>query len=201
MIEGDQMNRIELDDLLRKRTLLEEAFLNFSSNKDMQAHAWSSGELLLDENSIRKFPFIDQQFIVDYITDPKKTFDNKTIVQPGEGIIFSCHPRFNSMPEHRHSYIELSYVYSGECHQIVNDKQITMGKGEVCILDTNVLHSIEPAGEDDIIVNCLMSKSHLDNILMGRLSGNDLLSSFFIRAIYQIREIGKNCSSNGRCSL
>lgn len=185
MIEGVYMNRIELDDFLRSHTLLEDTFVKYLYNTDIQTNACSANELFLDENCLKKYPFLNKHWIVDNILNPEKSFDEKTIVHPGEGITFSCHPRFRSMPEHRHNYIELSYVYSGECHQIVNGKQITMSKGEVSLLDTNVLHSIEPAGEDDIIVNCLMNKSHLDNILMGRLSGNDLLSSFFIRAIYQ----------------
>ena len=137
-----------------------------------------------DKNLMRKFPLINDDNLEDFLINPKKQFETKTIPHPKNGIIFTCHPRFGEIIEHHHDYIEMVYVYSGKCNQVVNGTNIAMNKGDVCILDTNVLHSIEPASENDIIVNCLMSKKHLDNILIDRLSGNDLLSSFFIRALY-----------------
>ncbi|MCM8710731.1 AraC family transcriptional regulator [Clostridium sp. SYSU_GA19001] len=179
------MNRIELNKFLRKHTLLEDTCLELSSNKNIMPKVLPEMDFFLDEDSTKKFPFINKGWDVDFIINPEKSFKNKTAIHPKEGIIFACHPRFSSVTEHHHNYIEMTYVYSGKCHQIINGKHITLNKGEVCILDTNVLHSIIPADENDIIINCMMSKNYLDNILLSRLSGNDLLSSFFIRAIYQ----------------
>lgn len=63
-----------------------------------------------------------------------------------------------------------------------------MQKGEMCILDTRALHTIEKAGENDIIINCLMRKSFFDAAFLGRLSGNDVFSQFFIKTIYQSKD-------------
>jgi len=114
--------------------------------------------------------------------------DEHTSMPPGENIFFSTHERFSSVTTHRHSFIELIYVYSGSCQQIINDTDITMHAGEVCILDTNVKHSIATQEEDDIVINCLMRKSYFDVSFLSRLSGNDLLSSFFVHAIFQSKD-------------
>lgn len=178
------MNSLELDHFLREHTFFEKFLLTCKANnkKDIQSFIKNN---LFDENIIKKFPVMNRNTLENFLMNPKKQFETKTLPHPNDGIIFTCHPRFGEALEHHHDYIEMIYVYSGECHQIVNDTNIDMKKGDVCILDTNVLHSITPASEKDIIINCLMSKKHLDNILIDRLSGNDLLSSFFIHALYK----------------
>lgn len=117
--------------------------------------------------------------------------DENILMDPSERITFTVHPCFMAVAEHYHSFIELIYVYSGECQQRINGKDITMKQGEVCILDTNVTHSIHDAGEDDIIVNCLMKKSYFDTAFLSRLSGNDVLSSFFVQSVYQSKEFNE----------
>lgn len=180
------MNSFELNSFLHKHTFFEE-FLLFNKNNNainIEAIKTFIENNPFNKNLIQKFPLLNEKNLEEFLIDPKKQFATKTIPHPRDGIIFTCHPRFGEALEHHHDYIEMVYVYSGECHQRINDNDILMKKGDMCILDTNVLHSIEPASEDDIIINCLMSKKHLDNILIERLSGNDLLSSFFIRALY-----------------
>jgi len=117
-----------------------------------------------------------------------RTYDEDIFMEPNQNITFTMHPCYIPTPEHQHSFIEMIYVFAGECRQIINGKEITMQKGEICILDTNVSHSIHEASEDDLIVNCLMKKSYFDATFLGRLSGNDILSSFFIQSIYQSKD-------------
>ncbi|TDF90589.1 AraC family transcriptional regulator [Paenibacillus piri] len=58
-------------------------------------------------------------------------------------------------------------------------------------MDTNVAHSIEATGENDIIINCLMRRSYYDSHLIHRLAGNNLLSEFFVNAVYKSQEQSK----------
>ncbi|MFC4301888.1 AraC family transcriptional regulator [Cohnella boryungensis] len=113
------------------------------------------------------------------------TFDDAMFIPPGQDITFSVHTRFKPVASHRHSFIELIYIYSGECRQTINNKSVSMKKGELCILDTNTFHSIEDTGKDDIIINCLMRKSYFDWAFLSRLSGNDIFSGFLTHAIYE----------------
>lgn len=172
------MNSFELDTYLHEYTFFEKFLLICKNNNPNNKQTIKSfiQNTLVDKNEMKKFPIIDDENLEYFLWNAKKQFESKLIPHPRDGIIFTCHPRFGEALEHNHNYIEMVYVYSGECHQRIKGKDIVMKKGDVCILDTNVLHSIEPASEDDIIINCLMSKKHLDDILIDHLSGNDLIS-------------------------
>lgn len=121
----------------------------------------------------------------EYLKLHSDTFVDDVFIPPGQDITFSVHTRFKPVASHRHSFIELIYIYSGECHQTINNQRVSMKKGELCILDTNTFHSIEDTGKDDIIINCLMRKSYFDWAFLSRLSGNDIFSSFLTHAIYE----------------
>ncbi len=105
--------------------------------------------------------------------------------KPDQNVVFLKHPRFIKFTEHRHSFIEMNYVYSGTCTQYINGKEVILKEGDLCLLDTNVMHGIESASENDIIINIMIRTSYFDSALLQRLSGNDLLTDFFVNAIYQ----------------
>jgi AraC-like DNA-binding protein/mannose-6-phosphate isomerase-like protein (cupin superfamily) len=106
-------------------------------------------------------------------------------IAPNEKITFSRHPRFIEFPAHRHNFIELIFVYSGNITQIINGKQMVLNEGDVCILDTNVVHAFEAVGENDLIINVLMRKNYFNSALLSRLSNNSIMSDFLINAIYK----------------
>ncbi|WP_462409527.1 AraC family transcriptional regulator [Neobacillus sp. Marseille-QA0830] len=108
--------------------------------------------------------------------------------KPGENVVFLKHPRFIKFTEHRHSFIEMNYVYSGTCTQHINGKEVILKEGDLCLLDTNVTHGIESASENDIIINIMIRTGYFDSALLQRLSGNDLLTDFFVNAIYQQKQ-------------
>lgn len=177
------MIKAKLDGFLQDLLETEEIFLKLSG---INAGSLETADLSkFDKNKLEKLPAT----VKDMAEALKKAeqwnlVDEKLFMPAGENISFNLQPRYMNIPEHRHSFIELVYVYSGQCRQIVNDAHITLHEGEICILDTNVRHTIEKISRDDIIVNCLMRKSYFDTAFLSRLAGNDVLSSFFIRAIY-----------------
>lgn len=153
-----------------------------ASELDSFLRQYSEIELLLaaceteaDKEAVKK----------EYIRNHDGTLDEAMFIPPGQDISFAVHTRFDPVGSHRHSFIELIYIYSGECRQTINNRSVSMKKGELCILDTNTYHSIENTGEDDIIINCLMRKSYFDTAFLSRLSGNDIFSSFLTHAIYE----------------
>ncbi|GFP74528.1 AraC family transcriptional regulator [Clostridium fungisolvens] len=179
------MNSSELDSFLREYTFYERFLLSKINPKDINSLQNFIKNNYFDEKVMKKFDLFDSSSIEDALINSQKPFNNRTISNLTDDITFVCHPRFAETPEHHHNYVEMIYVYSGEFHQTVNGNKIEMKKGEFCLLDTNVVHSIAQTSENDIIINCIMSKKYLDDILINRLSGNDLISSFFIHAIYQ----------------
>lgn len=94
------------------------------------------------------------------------------------------HSRFNFIAEHKHSYIEINYIYSGQMKEIVNGQEIILEAGDVMILDTNVKHQFFAAGEKDIMVSFLISQDFLKKNILQFESGN-YLSDFFLKSIFE----------------
>lgn len=91
--------------------------------------------------------------------------------------------RFNPVPEHIHSYLEINYVYSGQCPQRINQTPITLQKNQVLLIDTNCPHSIESLGENDVMISILIEKSFLHDHMFSQFSKDSILSRFFIHVM------------------
>lgn len=179
------MNEIELDSFLRKHTRFEEYYLEFPGSNKFGLNI--DDQIAFYEKDFNKF-YMKSEYANEYLENLSNQLIDDFIIPNDKNISFLIHPRFSVTSRHRHSYIELIYVYSGQCRQIINNKQVLMQEGDICILNTNVYHSIDMTQENDIIVNCLMKKSYLDLSFLSRLSSNDILSSFFIHSIYQLKD-------------
>ena len=71
------------------------------------------------------------------------------------------HVRFVPVPMHSHNYVELFYMYSGSVRQTIQGKEILLTEGQIGLIDTGVSHSIGDTGENDIMINILMTKDFL----------------------------------------
>lgn len=91
--------------------------------------------------------------------------------------------RFNPVPEHIHSHIEINYVYSGVCPQVIDGTPVTLKKDQVLLIDTNCPHSIPALGENDIMVSLIIEKEYLRDHIFSQFSKDSILSRFFINAI------------------
>jgi len=47
--------------------------------------------------------------------------------------------------------------------QTINGKEVILKEGDLCLLDTNVIHSIDQAGENDIVINIMVRTSYFDS--------------------------------------
>ncbi|WP_248561915.1 AraC family ligand binding domain-containing protein [Niallia sp. NCCP-28] len=83
---------------------------------------------------------------------------------------------------HKHDYLEISYAYFGSFTQVINGQIVEMKEGDLTILDTDVIHTINKVGEETIIINILLRKNYF---ILSRLTENDLISEFVIDAIYK----------------
>lgn len=91
--------------------------------------------------------------------------------------------RFQACPAHIHDWIEINYMYSGQCHQIINGTSYVLGKGQVALIDTDTPHSTTALEMDDIMISLVISKEYLNSNFFNRLSQDSILSRFFINAI------------------
>jgi len=106
------------------------------------------------------------------------------IMKPHEKISFQKHPRFVSVFEHKHDFLELTYTMKGAATQIINGKRVHMQQGDITLLDTNVIHTIEPIPMDSLVINILMKEDYFNEQLLTRLSENQVISEFITSAIY-----------------
>ncbi|WP_059102628.1 AraC family transcriptional regulator [Shouchella shacheensis] len=95
------------------------------------------------------------------------------------------HIRYSIVPKHVHSYIELIYVYRGQCQQIIKDELITLHEGDFCILDTRVPHKVLQTTEEDLIINVLLRESYFTYAFMNRLNKQGVISQFLVSIMYE----------------
>ena len=94
--------------------------------------------------------------------------------------------RYTTIPMHFHKDMEMNYIYSGSCEFIINNKKVTLNKGELAILDSDVHHSaINIKNENDIVINFVYRKSYFTNRFLSRLSNKGIVTNFILDAISQ----------------
>ena len=98
------------------------------------------------------------------------------------------HDRYFIPSVHIHTYIEMTYVYSGSTTAVINGEKRTLKKGDICILDPNTPHTILETGDDDILINFLMSKEYFSATMLNRLSNNNLIFNFLLDSISQTQK-------------
>lgn len=90
--------------------------------------------------------------------------------------------RFTKIPLHSHGFIELIYIYQGKMHQKINEESLTLGKGEILLINQFARHEIEAAGQNDIIINFII-KTEFFGRLMSLFDENNIISRFILSAI------------------
>ena len=58
----------------------------------------------------------------------------------------------------------------------------------MCIFDTQAVHSIEPGGENDILVNILMSREFFDSAFLSRMPRQGIVSEFLAESVTKSRK-------------
>jgi len=181
------MNQL-LDYKLRQHSSAEKLSLKEISEDEFE-------KLLKDPNarSDEFLRFVDSNFLARVISLNKENKEFNLIydddfMTDDEDICFYVNPRFLQSPLHKHAYIEMIYMYSGSCKQIINNRPITFYEGDLCIFDCNTYHIVETCGENDIMINCLMKKDYFDAKFMCQISSENPLTNFLIHAIYEKKD-------------
>jgi YesN/AraC family two-component response regulator len=154
------MNHQQLDQYLRKLDDIEKIQIITHEN----VNDYDGNELIVESDS--SIPRLQEKYFFD------------------KGPIYiSKHHRFAEMPLHMHTFIEMNYVYSGECQQILNGKKVKLTQGQICLLDKDVPHTLPALGENDILVNIIMKKETFSTAFLGQLSNKGIVSSFLVDAV------------------
>ena len=98
------------------------------------------------------------------------------------------HPAHRNTPLHQHDFFELIYIHEGDCINIIDDKEIFLKKGDLCLLNTHAVHTIRcKHPENTIIFNLLVGQSVLESAHFKLLSYNDFVANFFLTSLQKKR--------------
>ncbi len=97
-----------------------------------------------------------------------------------EKILIFPSVRYGKITKHNHPYIEMIYVYSGFLKLTINNQDVILDEGDICIIDSNINHFYESLGEEDMIINILIKKSFFDINFLSLLYNNKLFSNFLV---------------------
>lgn len=117
-----------------------------------------------------------------YTSDAMDTIDCAHIPHGDWTVSVVRHPRFESIPRHRHNFIEAMYVCSGSITHIINDRRVTLEPGDILILNQYTHHAVERAEENDIAVNIVIHPRFFDDIYE-KSGRRTTLSDFIVELI------------------
>lgn len=157
----------ELDEKLRQLNDIEKELLNLYKSSDNKFNS----EKLKDYFSSK---LINGHWVIN----------SEKLMRPSEAIAIHRHDRFTKFEKHKHDFLEMTFVYSGSIRQNIEGKELEIKKGEIILLDMNVEHSIQEAGEEDIAINVLIKKEFFDWMFLSQIAYNDLISNFVVKALY-----------------
>lgn len=131
-------------------------------------------------NNLNNKNIIDKSI---YISEKSNVIDCNKIFADNDQLSVRRHTRFMEYPKHRHNYIELMYVYSGEMRHIIEDKEVVIEKGELLLLNQNIEHSIKYASENDIIFNFIIRPEFLE-FLASMMDEDNEIFRFIFNVLY-----------------
>lgn len=97
-------------------------------------------------------------------------------------IFLHRHPRYTSVPMHKHQFYEIVYVYQGRCTQMLkclNDAQCRhMEEGDFLFIPAGQEHSLT-VDSDSIVINIGVRTSTFVDTFLCNIPENSILGSFF----------------------
>lgn len=127
-----------------------------------------------EEKRILSGDELDKKF---YTAENDFVINDKRITKGARNITMRTHPRYTAFPPHRHTFAEMMLVFSGKITHIIDEKEITLSKGDILLLNKHTTHEIDVTDTEDLGMNIIISDKFAD-LLSPRLDGT-LFSDFF----------------------
>ena len=119
-----------------------------------------------------------------YAGESLDEIDREKLLRRGRLITVRKHSRFVEFPEHRHNYVEIMYVVQGSITHRIGDKELTLNKGDVLMLNQYVAHSIKRAGYEDIGIN-FIALPEFFSVPLSMLQEKNVLAEFIVGVFQQ----------------
>mgnify|MGYP002772573348 FL=1 len=112
-----------------------------------------------------------------YVKEKIEEIDRELLLRRGQLITVRPHSRFVDFPEHRHNYVEIMYVAQGSITHCIEGKELVLHKGDVLMLNQQVVHSIKKADYQDIGINFIALPEFFE-IPLSMLGEENVLARF-----------------------
>ena len=91
-----------------------------------------------------------------YMQGMDNTVNSRKLLSLGKLITLRPHTRFIDFPPHRHDYVEMVYMCSGETMHLIDGKNILLRQGELLMLSQSASHQVMRSGMGDVAVNFII---------------------------------------------
>jgi len=91
-----------------------------------------------------------------YMQGQGTTINSRKLLAAGKLITVRPHTRFIPFPKHRHDYVEVVYMCSGESGHIVNGREVLLRQGELLFLSQSATHEVRMTRAEDVAVNFIV---------------------------------------------
>jgi AraC family transcriptional regulator, melibiose operon regulatory protein len=92
------------------------------------------------------------------------------------------------IPFHMHHYIELTYVYRGQCTVSLLNEQIVMHEGDIMLIDKQTPHTVSQTSTDDIIIDVKLKRDYLSASLSSRSASTNTTTQFLLHSLIDRRQ-------------
>lgn len=87
---------------------------------------------------------------------------------------------------HSHNFIEIAYVSAGKGIHIIGDKEYTVTKGDLFIINYDVPHEFRSTPESKIVIsNCIFRPQFIDKSLMRSRCFTDICHIFLFNSLFE----------------
>lgn len=112
--------------------------------------------------------------------------DSKMFLEQGKLVTVRHHSRFVDFPLHRHNYIEMVYVCTGEITHYIDGKTLVTKPGDMLLMNQYIEHSVKMAGVDDLGINFIALPEFFD-IPLQMMKKHNVIADFLIGALRHSR--------------
>jgi len=100
-------------------------------------------------------------------------------------LFLSFHPEDSNANRHCHEFFELLYVCRGEPVGVIDDQEVRLVEGSLCIMNPNAIHYFKKYREaTDLVLNIVLPKDIFQKTIFRVMFTDPVLNAFFLR--YQL---------------
>lgn len=104
---------------------------------------------------------------------------------PTGDIAIVLHSYLGNDLSHKHDFFEMVYMYSGKCIQKIDDEEMILSEGQLCLINSKAYHSVRTEEDNDnILFNFMFKKSFFSRYFLNLIGENNSLSSFLINYLF-----------------